>query len=94
MPKSTLTPEQFQRITRALSDPTRYEILRRIYAAEEPINCGATCLRLPISPGTASHHLRELEIADLIEVAKDGRFKLLTPRREVWQAYLTQLNKL
>jgi ArsR family transcriptional regulator len=94
MPKSTLTPEQFQRITRALSDPTRYEMLRRIYASQEPINCGETCSSLPITPGTASHHLRELEIADLIEVAKDGRFKLLTPRRQIWQAYLAQLTKL
>ena len=94
MAKVNLTPEQFQRITRALSDPTRYEILRRIYASTETMNCGCSCSGLPISPGTASHHLRELEIADLIRVVRDGRFKLLTPRREIWQAYLSQLNQL
>lgn len=94
MSTATLTSEQFQRITRALSDPTRYEILRRIYASTDTMNCGATCCGLPISAGTASHHLRELEIADLIQVARDGRFKILTPRREIWQAYLNQLHQL
>ena len=94
MAKVDLTPEQFQRITRALSDPTRYEMLRRVYASTETMNCGCTCSGLPISAGTASHHLRELEIAELIQVAKDGRFRLLTPRRDVWAAYLSQLNQI
>ena len=94
MPSATLTPEQFQRITRALGDPTRYEMLRRIYAAEEQINCGGACHELTISPATGSHHLRELEIAELIKVTKDGRYKLLAPRREVWKAYLEQLTEL
>ena len=94
MPTATLTSEQFQRIARALSDPTRYEMLRRIYAAPGTINCGASCCDLSISPGTASHHLRELEAAGLVEVTRDGRYKLLAPRREIWQAYLAQLNAL
>ncbi|SFS15132.1 transcriptional regulator, ArsR family [Granulicella pectinivorans] len=94
MVTTELTAEQFQRITRALSDPTRYEMLRRIYASEEVMNCGGSCAGLPISAATASHHLRELEIADLIQVSKDGRFKNLEPRRDVWQAYLAQLNQI
>ena len=94
MSPEPLTPDQFQRITRALADPTRYEMLRRIYAAAETLNCGATCTDLPISPATASHHLRELELADLIEVTKDGRYRLLNPRRDIWQTYLAQLTKL
>ena len=89
-----LTPEQFQRITKALADPTRYEMFRRIYAASETLNCGATCTELPITPATASHHLRELEQADLIAVAKEGRYKLLTPRRDIWQTYLAQLTQI
>jgi ArsR family transcriptional regulator len=94
MTGTILTSEQFQRIARALSDPTRYEMMRRIYAATDTMNCGCTCIGLPISAATASHHLRELEIADLIQVAKDGRYKLLTPKREVWQAYLSQLGQI
>jgi DNA-binding transcriptional ArsR family regulator len=94
MTKVSLSPEQFQRIARALSDPTRYEMMRRVYASTETMNCGCCCAGLPISAGTASHHLRELEIAELIQVTKDGRFKLLTPRREVWAAYLEQLRQI
>ncbi len=94
MPTETLTPEQFQRITRALGDPMRYEILRRIYASKENLNCGEACFEMPISAATVSHHLKELEVADLIRVAKDGRYKLLTPRRDVWKAYLGKLREI
>ena len=94
MPTQALTPEQFHRITRALSDPTRYEMMRRIYASKDCINCGDSCDQLSISAATGSHHLRELEIANLIQVKKDGRFKLLTARRDVWKSYLAQLREL
>jgi ArsR family transcriptional regulator len=94
MATTTLTPEQFQRITRALGDPTRYEMLRRIYASAECLTCGGAVEELPITAGTGSHHLRELEIADLITVTRDGRHKRLTPRRSVWRAYLAELRRL
>jgi ArsR family transcriptional regulator, arsenate/arsenite/antimonite-responsive transcriptional repressor len=98
MPPPTLTPDQFNRITKALADPTRYEMLRRIFAQNcdqsKDMNCGDCVHDLPISPATGSHHLRELELADLISVAKDGRFKILTPRRDIWSAYLAQLHAI
>jgi DNA-binding transcriptional ArsR family regulator len=94
MPPPTLTPDQFQRIAKALADPTRYEMFRRIFAQTDEMNCGACLGDLPISAATGSHHLRELELADLISVAKDGRFKLLTPRRDIWRAYLAQLREI
>ncbi len=102
MPPITLTPGQFNRIAKALADPTRYEMLRRIFAqtsaqsSGQPgeMNCGACLGDLPISPATGSHHLRELELAGLIAVAKDGRFKILTPRRDIWRAYLAQLRSI
>ncbi len=86
----SLTAEQFQRISRALADPNRYEMLRRIYSTEGQTCGGVTC-ELPIAAGTASHHLRELELAELIQVTKDGRYRKLAPRREVWRAYLAEL---
>ena len=93
MATGTLTPEQFHRITRALADPNRYKMLRRIYT-EGDQTCGSVLSAVPISPGTASHHLRELETADLIRVTRQGRFRLLPPRREVWEAYLETLRDL
>ena len=95
MPPVTLTAEQFQRISRALSDPMRYEILRRIFSANcDGINCGGAVHDMTISAATGSHHLRELELAELISVAKEGRFKRLTPRRDVWKAYLAKLRQI
>ena len=88
-----LTAEQFQRIGRAVSDANRWEMLRCIFAQPE-VTCGDVAANLPITAGTASHHLKELEQAELVTVSKCGRFKKLTPRRDVWQAYLGQLKQL
>jgi ArsR family transcriptional regulator, arsenate/arsenite/antimonite-responsive transcriptional repressor len=91
MPPMTLTTEQFQRIAKALADPTRVEILRGIFAHNEGVTCAGAMENTCISAATGSHHLRELELAELISVAKEGRFKRLTPRRDVWKAYLAEL---
>jgi ArsR family transcriptional regulator len=89
-----LTPGQLQRIAKALADPTRYEMMRRIFASTAEMNCTACVKYLPITAATGSHHLRELELAGLVSVAKDGRFKILTPRRDIWRAYLAQLRRI
>jgi ArsR family transcriptional regulator len=92
-PRLKLTTQQFQRIARALSDPHRFEMLRKIHATPN-MTCSDTCAELPISPATISHHLRDLETAELITVTKDGRYKLLEPRKDIWQAYLDELKAL
>lgn len=46
---------------------------------------------LPISAATLSHHLKELESAGLIEVAREGKFMRITPNRETWSLYLREL---
>jgi len=94
MAKSELSPEQFQRIARAVSDPNRWEILQIIFRKTEDVTCGDISGALPITAGTASHHLKELEVADLITVTKCGRYRKLSPRRDVWRAYLGQLREL
>ena len=73
MSQAKLSSEQFQRITRAISDPNRYEMLRHIFRCGES-TCGIVAGTVPITAGTASHHLRELELAELVTVTKDGRF--------------------
>ena len=88
-----LTPEQFQRVARAISDANRWEILQKIFKEPE-VTCGSVAELLPITAGTISHHLRELELAELIHVTKCGRFRKLTPNRILWRAYLAQLREL
>ncbi len=92
-PTVQLNPDQFQRIARALSDPNRWEMLKVVFAQPE-VTCGDSVANLSITPGTASHHLHELEVADLISVTKCGRYKKLTPRRDIWNAYLKHLGDL
>ncbi len=93
MPVTALSTEQFQRIAKAVSDPNRLEMMRLIFAQPE-VTCGCVAGAMPITAATASHHLKELEVAELIAVEKCGRFRKLTPRRDVWKAYLAELREI
>jgi ArsR family transcriptional regulator len=91
--KTRLTQEQFDAIARAVADPRRFAILRQI-AAKPTIGCSALQEHKAISPATISHHLKELTEAELVEIAREGRCVHLTLRRDVWEAYLSQLGAL
>ena len=85
--------QQFHRISKALADPRRYEILTRIANYGE-VACSDVRCKLPISAATLSHHLKELANAGLIEVRREGQFAHMKLRRKVWREYLSRLNKL
>ena len=91
-PKS-LTRAEFRAITKALSDPQRYDILQHI-AGQKACTCVELRERCPITAATLSHHLKELESAGLISIARKGKFALPSFRREVWKTYLAQLSEL
>lgn len=84
---------QFLAITKAVSDPTRYEILQHIARRE---NCSCAHLRecSPITAATLSHHLKELADAGLIRISRRGKFAYPSFRREVWKIYLDELGEL
>ena len=90
---SKLTDRQFQAVSKAVSDPRRYEILQKIAASEE-CTCMALREAFPISAATLSHHLKELASAGLITIAREGKFAYPTFRREVWDSYLAKLTNL
>ncbi|HET9696836.1 MAG TPA: metalloregulator ArsR/SmtB family transcription factor [Terriglobales bacterium] len=85
--------KQFHQISKALADPRRFEILKRI-AAEDEIACSDMRCHFPISAATMSHHLKELTNAGLIDLRKEAKFVHMKLRRKVWKEYLSQLNKL
>jgi ArsR family transcriptional regulator len=88
-----LTSEQFNRITKALADPRRFEILQRIADCKE-MACNDLKSDLPITPATLSHHIKELSDAGLIELRREGKFMHMQLRRSVWKEYLARLAKL
>jgi ArsR family transcriptional regulator len=88
-----ISERQFLAISKALADKRRFEILRKI-AGCEGIGCGDLMSCTQITPATRSHHLKQLEQAGLITLEREGKF--LHPRlcRDVWAAYLVELQKL
>src|SRR5438876_11104125 len=51
--------QQFHRISKALAEPRRYELLSRIAKCRE-LACSDVRGELPITAATLSHHLKEL----------------------------------
>ena len=91
--RATLSDEEFVAISKAVSDPRRYDILQTI-AAKDDCTCVELRKAFPISAATLSHHLKELESAQLITIARDGKFALPSFRRDVWTKYLLKLAAL
>ena len=84
---------KLHRISKALADPHRLEILERIADADE-VACATLVSKFPVSQATISHHLKELHEAGLIDVRRQGKFGYMRLRKRVWQQYLAQLAKL
>jgi len=89
-----LSPGQRMTILKALGDPRRMEIVERLSACQDCTGCSDMRECLPISAATLSHHLKELETAGLIHIEREGKYARLTLRRDVWQAFLADLQQL
>lgn len=87
-----MDPEQFNRISRALADPRRMEILERI-ASEPEVGCAALAEESAVSQPTISHHLKELAIAGLIKPRKEAKFCFYRVDRKVWAQYLAEMRR-
>jgi ArsR family transcriptional regulator, arsenate/arsenite/antimonite-responsive transcriptional repressor len=90
--RPALSPRELRAISRVLSDPRRFQILKLI-AADECKACTDLRTAFPITAPTLSHHLKELESAGLIEINRRGKFADLTFCRTTWDAYLAELRE-
>ncbi len=90
-----LSDRDATRIARALAEPRRVQILKQIGGCEEGgLACRLILEQQDITPATLSHHLKELETANLIETSRDGKFVLVRVKRDVLRAYLQQLSEI
>ncbi len=95
--EATTHPSEEERgmiaITRALADPTRLAVFRRI-ACKDNTTCMDLRGCLEMSPATLSHHMRQLESSGLIETHRDGKFVRAELRRKIWKNYLSYMKDL
>jgi ArsR family transcriptional regulator, arsenate/arsenite/antimonite-responsive transcriptional repressor len=87
-----MTAQQLNRITRALADPRRLEILQRI-AGRKEVACAALIGESDVSQPTLSHHIKELVTAGLIKPRWDAKFCFYSVDRKVWSAYLAEMRR-
>ena len=87
-----LSEDQLALIARALADPRRYEILKKI-VSNGGTSTACTAMRecIDISPATLSHHMKELETAGLVRSEKEGKFVNYFAQTHILRAYLDRL---
>ena len=91
---SPLAPRQIELIAKALSEPRRMELLRRIGACAEATPCSTLQDGCGVTAATLSHHMKELENAGLVEISREGKFAYLKLNRPVLEAYLAELARI
>jgi len=87
-----MDPDQFHRISKALADPRRMEILESI-AAQPEMACSALCEASPVSQATLSHHMRELVNSGLVKARREAKFMYYRLQNDVWAEYLNEIRR-
>jgi DNA-binding transcriptional ArsR family regulator len=89
-----LTEDRFHLISRALADPRRYDLLRKIGQAGDTLACENLRGCTEVSAATVSHHMKELETAGLVDSTREGKFVTYRLRRDVLAAYLARMAQI
>jgi ArsR family transcriptional regulator, arsenate/arsenite/antimonite-responsive transcriptional repressor len=87
MNQHRLNQDELLRISRAISDTTRYALLEKIYF-DQQITVGQLCAESTVSAATVAHHIKILNEAGLIQVRRQGRYRLLVAQGNTWETYL------
>jgi DNA-binding transcriptional ArsR family regulator len=92
--RTSLSERQIRLIAKALADPRRHQILQQVGAEYKGVLCADVRERQPVTAPTLSHHIKELENAGLVQLAREGKCMRLSLRREVLRAYLKYLRSI
>jgi DNA-binding transcriptional ArsR family regulator len=79
----------FDTTIRALSDPTRREILRALRTGD--LTAGDIASRFPITAASISHHLNVLRDAGLVQSQREGRTIVYSLESTVFQEFVNQV---
>jgi ArsR family transcriptional regulator len=78
-----------QAVFKALSDPTRREILRMLRT--RPMAAGELSDAFPMTKGSLSHHYNILKAADLIRCERRGQFLVYSLNTSVLEEVMSSL---
>jgi DNA-binding transcriptional ArsR family regulator len=78
-----------QDVFKALSDPTRREILRMLRG--KPMNAGELAEAFAMTKGSLSHHYNILKNADLVRVERRGQFQVYSLNTSVFEDVMAML---
>ena len=90
---NTISESHALEIARALGDPVRFSIYRRIVEMDE-IRCAGICMNTPVRASTVSHHLKMLAETGLIESHRKGQglyYRWIPSKLEAYLKYLRKL---
>ncbi|TDE12843.1 ArsR/SmtB family transcription factor [Dyadobacter psychrotolerans] len=83
-----------ERISKALSDPSRIAMLQQLAQKENCLYCHEISDFVDLSQPSISHHVKQLSDADLILVEKEGRQVKYKLNKTVLDEYVAFLNGL
>lgn len=87
--------KQFEKISKALADPSRLMILKEIKKKKQNcLYCSDIYDKSPLAQPSISHHLKLLTDADLLVSEKEGRNLKFSLNNEVLDEYITYLENL
>jgi ArsR family transcriptional regulator len=85
---------QVERISKALSDPSRIMILKQLGLKQDCLYCHEIADFIDLTQPSISHHVKQLADADLIVVEKEGRNVKYKLNHTVLDEYVQFLNTL
>ena len=86
--------KKFEKVSRALSDPSRIVILEKFKKKKDCLYCAEIYDMLDLAQPSVSHHLKQLVDADLLLPEKEGRNLKYTLNEAVLNDYIAFLNAL